>query len=187
MRKVGAMHRSKVIGLLGERLAFERAAVKLLRRRAGEAAGAGRGRTRRWQAHLAPQSREEEKETRGVAGGTACACWAARPGPKGNACLEVRREARRREDVLLGDPEARAALPTAPGRRKCRTWADGKLLLEVADSRPRTTRAPRMPFSSGSTKEQEHFPFSLCHTSAAVFAGSEILDETVTTLEDASA
>jgi len=179
MRKVGAMHRSKVICLLAERLAFERAAVKLydgvlerLRSRGGP--------YHTVQAHLR-RIREEEKaheewleeQLRQLGGET---------GPEGERLLEVRREARRREDVLLGDPEP-AQLFRQLLAAEVSDVGGWELLLEIA-GRAQDDEA-RDAFQQRLHEEQEHFRF-LCHI-AAVFAGSEILDETVTTLEDASA
>ena len=103
-------------------------------------------------------------------------------GPEGERLLEVRREARRREDVLLGDPEP-AQLFRQLLAAEVSDVGGWELLLEIA-GRAQDDEA-RDAFQQRLHEEQEHFRF-LCHI-AAVFAGSEILDETVTTLEDASA
>jgi bacterioferritin (cytochrome b1) len=176
MRKVGAMHRSRIIGLLAARLSFERASGRLydsvlhrLRSRGGP--------YQMVLAHLR-RIREEEREheewldeqlhllgeglhvDEGVRGG----------------------EEPRMDAVLRGDPEP-AQLLRLLLEAEVADAGGWELLLEIA-ARAQDDEA-REAFEQRLHEEQEHFRL-LCHM-AAVLTGNDIIDETVTALEDASA
>ena len=178
MRTVSRTHRSKVVELLIERLAFERATIKLydtilekLRPRGGPYASV--------KAHLR-HIREEEKahedwleEQLQTLGGDAHV--------ETDRSLLVRREWRRIEEDAGGDQEP-ADLFHALLNAEVIDNAGWELLLELAD-RAHDGEA-REAFQQRLHEEQEHLLF-VSHI-AAVFARSGVLDETVTTLEEAS-
>src|ERR1700687_5150541 len=179
MRKVGAMHREKVIGLLNERLAFERSAIELydavlegLKPRGGPYATV--------RTHLR-RIREEEKaheewlveQVRALGGD---------PTVESNGFHRVQGQGRRARDDLAGAHEP-ARLLHAPLDTEARDNAAWELRLELA-TRAQDEEACEA-FAQRLHEEQEHL-LMISHM-AAVVARSEILDETVTTLEDASA
>lgn len=170
MRKIGAMHRSKLIGLLAARLASERAAGGLyesvlhrLRTRGGP--------YQLVMAHLR-RMREEEKEHEE---------WLEEQLRLLGGDVRPDLEDPRNDAVMRGSEPAQllrllleAEVADAGG------W---ELLVEIA-SRAQDDEA-REAFEQRLHEEQEHFRL-LCHM-AAVLTGNEIIDETVTALEDASA
>ena len=169
MRKVGAVYRSKVIGLLGERLSFERASVRLYDA-ALERLQARGGPFEAVLAHLR-RVREEEKsheewleENLRLLGGA------------------PDKVASPRRDLALGDPDP-AQLFHLLLAEKISNLGGWEVLVELAE-RAQDGEA-RREFRQRLDEEQEHFRF-LSRT-AAIFTRSDLLDETVTTLEDASA
>ena len=177
MRQVGATHRHKVIELLSERLAFERAAVNLYQAVLGRLAGRG-GPYESVKAHLRHIC-EEEKEHQEWLEGQLSAL-----GDDGTpvGVLRIQGELRRMEEAVSGELEP-AQLFRALLDAEAADNAGWELLVELAE-RAQDEEA-RDAFQQRLHEEQEHFLFA-SHI-AAVFASSEILDETVTTLEDASA
>ena len=179
MRKVGATHRSKVISLLNERLAFERAALQIYGGVLEKLRSFG-GPYQSVQARLRLIREEEraheewlQEQLRALGGG---------PDGESDGLLRVKAESRRIEGAMMveHDPAALFRLLLGLEVSDVGGW---ELLLELAD-RAQDDEA-REAFRQRLEEEQEHFRF-VSHL-AAVSTGSRILDETVITLEDASA
>ncbi len=173
MRKVRATHRTKVIALLSERLEFERAAGELYAAVLDKLALLG-GPFESARAHLR-RIREEEKaheewleeQLRSLGGGDA------------EAPLDVRAAWRQIAGTLHGTSDP-ARLFAALREAELLDSGGWELLREIAD-RAHDDEA-REAFDQRLREEQQHLLF--VNRLAAVFGSSDLLDETVTTIEE---